>query len=426
MTDRSTAVPTVDAPVRSPNDESIDLRLTGLDPGESVTLEASLVDDDGVEWTSRAAYVADETGTVALGDRAPEAGDWSTADPMAWCWAMTAESEAPTATLGTSPAVDVTVRAVASDGRETTRTITRRIYDETLQSRPLAAESDPDPEPSPDPGLVGTLYLPPGDGPHPGVVSLHGAAGPRGPDRTEQTLATRGYATLALAYTGPAEGLPDRIREVPLGYVRRAIDWLRDRPAVREGPVGLFGVSRGAELALLVGARSDRVGAVVSYAGSGVVFDTPMGDPAWVDDGEPVPHLSGRGDPERTDDGEVVTRPVLERGFDEADAERRAAATIPVEDVDGPVLMVSGGDDRVWPARKLSAVAAERLAAADHDFAHLTRDDVGHLIGVPHVPLAAFDRGGGSPRATARLGIDAWEQTLDTFERGLGSPPVGE
>ena len=425
MSAQSTATPTIEAPAASPNDEAIEVRITGLDPGAHVTLEATLVDDEDEVWSSRATFVADETGTVALGDQAPADGDWDVAAPMGWCWAMTGDGDAATATLGKRPAVEVTFRALAADGRETTRTVTRQVYDGALRARSVAGASDldtdPDTDPGPDTDLVGTLYLPAGDGPHPAVVSLHGSAGRLGPDRTEKVLATRGYATLALDYTGPAEALPDRIREVSLGYVRRAIDWLRNRPAVADGPVGLFGVSRGAELALLVGARNDGVGAVVSYAGSGVAFDTPMGDPAWVDDGEPVPHVSGTGEPDRTDDGEVVTRPVLERGFDEADPARRAAATIPVEEIDGPVLLVSGGDDRVWPARKLSAVAAERLAAADHDFAHLTRDDVGHLIGVPHGPLASFDRGGGSPRATARLGEAAWKQTLDTFERGLGS-----
>ena len=426
MSAQSTVTPTIEAPATSHNDEAIEVRITGLDPRQRVTLEATLVDDEDEAWTARATFLADETGTVDLGAQSPETGDWDVADPMAWCWAMTGEGDADTATLGTRPAVDVTFRALAADGGETTRTITRQVYDGTLRSRSVAGESETDLDTEPGPDLVGTLYLPAGDGPHPAVVSLHGSAGRLGPDRTEKMLATRGYATLALDYTGPAEALPDRIREVPLGYVRRAIDWLRDRPAVADGPVGLVGVSRGAELALLVGARSDGVGAVVSYAGSGVAFDTPMGDPAWVDDGEPVPHVSGTGEPDRTDAGEVVTRPVLERGFDEADPARRAAATIPVEDIGGPVLLVSGGDDRVWPARKLSAVAAERLAAADHDFAHLTREDVGHLIGVPHVPLASFDRGGGSPRATARLGESAWKQTLETFERGLPSPASGE
>lgn len=412
MTSRSTPGLAVQAPARSHNDEAIAVRIAGAEPGEAVAFEATLVDDDGVEWSSRATFAADDEGAVDLADRVPASGDWSGVDPMAWCWAMTSGGDAPIAALGDRSEVEVTLRATAASGPETTRTATRRLYDDGLAVQTVDG-----------PDLAGTLYEPPGDGPHPAVVSLHGAAGPGGADRTEKALATRGFATLALTYVGDADPVPDRLANVPLEYVERSIGWLRDRPTVADGPVGLFGVSRGAELALLVGARSEHVGAVVSYAGSGVVFDTPSGAPAWIDaDGEPVPHLSGRGDPERTDDGEVVSRPVLERGLEAASDAEREAATIPVEAIEGPVLLVSGGDDRVWPARRLSAIAAARAGArddADHRFAHLTHDDVGHLIGVPHVPLAAFDRGGGRPAATARLGAAAWKRTLATFADGL-------
>lgn len=109
----------------------------------------------------------------------------------------------------------------------------------------------------------------------------------------------------------------------------------------------------------------------------------------------------------------------MDAGADEDDL---AAATIAVEETDGPVLLVSGGDDRVWPARGLSEVAADRLNSCefDHAYAHLTYDDVGHLVSVPYVPLGAFDEGGGSTRETARAGADAWPTVLDYLARGLG------
>jgi dienelactone hydrolase len=401
------------APATSRLDEAIAVRVTGAKPGESITLTASLEDDEEETWTATATFAADDDGVVDLTEQAPERGDWAGVAPMGWCWAMSSDADARSASLDARPEVGVTFRVRTEGGARASRSVTRQVYDPELTAHDVDAD-----------GLVGTWYEPAGRGPHPGVVSLHGSAGP-GSHRTERLLATRGFATLALSYTGDADAVPDRIREVPLAYVSDALSWFGARSAVADGPVGLFGVSRGAELALLVGARSDQVGGVVSYAGSGVPYDTPMGDAAWLDaDGEPVPHIEGVGEPERTDDGRVVTRPVLERGLEDADEATLDAATVPVEDIDGAVLLVSGGDDEVWPARRLSAIAADRRRAADRDseFAHLTADDVGHLIGVPHVPLGNFDDGGGTPAATARLSARAWDRTLEYFERG----PIGE
>ena len=42
-------------------------------------------------------------------------------------------------------------------------------------------------------------------------------------------------------------------------------------------------------------------------------------------------------------------------------------ATIPVEKIQGPVLLVSGSDDQVWPSSALADIAMRRLEA--HDFA---------------------------------------------------------
>ena len=51
-----------------------------------------------------------------------------------------------------------------------------------------------------------------------------------------------------------------------------------------------------------------------------------------------------------------------------------AAAEIPVERINGPVMLISGTDDQVWPATVLSEFAVRRLRAHSHPFA------VEHLV----------------------------------------------
>ena len=400
---------TIRAPDRSPNEQPIDLAVAGAPPGGRVALTASLVDADGVEWDSTTVFTADTTGTADASDQPPESGGYDGVAPMGWLWSMETDVDVPFATLA---GPEITIDLVANAGGERVRrTITRVLYDDGLTAHRVDRDD-----------LVGTLYVPPGAGPHPGVLQLHGSGGPSS-GRFARLLASHGFATFAVEYFGDPAPLPDRLARIPLSYVDVAADWLQSRDAVGGDRLGLVGSSRGGELALLLGARYDWAGPVVTYAGGGVAYDTPDGTPAWVVDGDPVPHISGRGEPERVD-GRVRTRPVLERGLDAASEADRRAATIAVERIDGPVLLLSGTADEVWPAGRLSEIAVERLEREgfDHSFEHRSYEGCGHLIGMPYMPLTGVARGDVSTGATAHAGADAWPAVVETLAAGLNTP----
>jgi len=222
-------------------------------------------------------------------------------------------------------------------------------------------------------------------------------------DNGPRRLANKGFATLALHYFGDHDALPDELEGIPLSYVDAAADWLRDQEAVAGDRLALVGVSRGAELALLLGARREWVGAVVSYSGS-VPWDTPSDEPAWLDDGEVVPHITAEKAPR----------------FEALDAKPVADVVPADERTGGPVLLLSGGDDHVWNARRLSEAVAERLREHEfpHEFEHRTYDDVGHYVGTPYAPLGALGDET-RQRATAHAGEDAWPLVLECLEDGL-------
>ena len=389
-TDDNSGTLAIDAPTRTPNDEQTTVRVTGAPPNATVEFGASLTAEDGVKWRSSATFTADEDGVVDLTTDAPDTGTWSGIEPMAWLWSMRPDDEDVRFPALGGPGYTVDLRATAGDDRAT-RTVTRVRWSDEITTH----EVDRD-------GLVGTLYVPPGDGPHPGVIDLHGSAGRRSDDGARR-LATRGFAALALHYFGDHDALPDELANVPLSYVDEAADWLRDQDPVAGDRFGVVGVSRGAELALLLGARRDWVGAVVSYSGS-VPWDTPSDEPAWLDDGDAVPRLTAEKAPR----------------FVDLDEEPVADVTPAVEGTAGPILLLSGGDDPVWDSRRLSEAVADRLRDWEfsHDFEHRTYDDVGHLIGTPYAPLGAL---GDSTRqrATARAGEDAWPAVLEFLEAGL-------
>lgn len=101
-----------------------------------------------------------------------------------------------------------------------------------------------------------------------------------------------------------------------------------------------------------------------------------------------------------------------------ADAEAVAAAAIPVERIQGPVLLVSAGQDKGWPSRALSEIAVDRLRRAGHPYPveHLVYEATELASQGPGVLLAS----GGTPEANASARADAWLRTRQFLSQHLG------
>ena len=139
----------------------------------------------------------------------------------------------------------------------------------------------------------------------------------------------------------------------------------------------------GAEAALLLASRDPRVKAVVAAAPSSVAWAGV--DPfnqghmltigsSWSWRGQPVPYA-------RYDF--VGFKGIA--SVDQSLAKAPPEAVIPVEKVNGPVLLVSGGKDELWPSAPMAEAIIARLDAAKfaHRHVHLTYPDAGHGVGGP-------------------------------------------
>jgi nucleolar protein 56 len=315
-------------------------------------------------------------------------------------------------------AYDVTVTTEVGGEPVAESTTTRRLFDPRIERRTVDHEA-----------LVGSFFAPPGDDPAPGVLHLHGAGGI--PHRaTARLLASRGFATLALQYFGEPDPLPDTLVEVPLEYVRTAVEWLGGRESVAGPEVGLLGFSRGGELALLAGSRCDDVGAVVGWVPSGIVWEgldrgrTPAGTSAWSVDGEPVPFLElADADPGPPP---APGLPYFEPALAAASTDELAAATVPVEETGAPILLESVTDDRRWPSTTLSRRVVDRLDAADYpyEYVHEGHAGAGHYVRIPYLPTAGTTEDarhvyGGSREANARASAEAWTRTRSFLASAL-------
>ena len=244
-------------------------------------------------------------------------------------------------------------------------------------------------------------------------------------------FASHGIATLALAYFG-VDPLPRELERIPLEYFRRAIQWLANRQELRAGAIGVAGGSRGGELALLIASRNPEITAVVGWAPSGVLYgglsrNGGVPGAAWCEGGRDLPFAGF--DLAAVDWDRKPLR--FTPGFIAAlsDTATVSAAEIPVERINGPVLLISGSDDQVWPSRLLSEIAIRRLREHSHPFPveHLCYEGAGHGIVPPH-PYVSFTRThithpvtghdfelGGTPEANAKASADSWARIVRFF-----------
>jgi hypothetical protein len=106
-------------------------------------------------------------------------------------------------------------------------------------------------------------------------------------------------------------------------------------------------------------------------------------------------------------------------------------ARIRVENIRGPVLLLSATDDGSWPSSIYGRMVAERLRRFQHPHAveHLDFEGAGHSIVFPYVPTTQLvyahpvsgrqSTTGGSPAANALADEASWAGVLHFLEQAL-------
>lgn len=395
-------------------DEQVGFCVTDVAPGVAVVISARW-ELGGTSCESSGHFIADADGVVSPCTQPSLGGTYRGVEPLGMWWSARFDGD-----LG-SPNLDpIVVTLTASAELETVEgTIVRhRIAPDVVVE---TVKHD---------GLVGMYFRPPGDGLFPAAVVFGGSGGGYlGADTTAGLLASRGIASLALAYFG-LPGLPPGLAEIPLEYFSSAIRWLAMRPEV-DGNPAVLGPSRGGELALLLGATFSEVGAVVAQVPSSVVwgsFGPGSGPevPAWTFEGRPVAWMASNDEAiwvEVDKTSPIVSTP----GFlaELHNAEAVGVAQIRIESATCPILMVSGEDDAMWPSTLMAEQVESRASAHGFGFRlmHLRYADAGHrcastpglpsTLTMPHPvdhQLVAF---GGSLKGNAAAQSDSWSKTIE-------------
>ncbi len=417
-------------------DRPISIRVSGLEPGEPITLRASMPGSNHRIWSAQATFIASSRGVVDVTRQAPRYGSYSGTHAMGLVWSMLPENaqhpqeifyEAPRQRSG----LTLRLEALAGNRVLTQITLTRHLHTPGV-TRALVTAG----------GLVGELYTPATPGPHPALIVLGGSEGGwLSSSPLAALLASHGYTALALAYFQGYQsfdprlaGLPKMLMDIPLEYFARAADWLKQQPGVDAHHVGIIGWSKGAEAALITAATfPKKFQAVIAYMPTSVVWSGISNGPgpissSWTLHGKPLPWVNPVIYPAlfRNDKPLVFLGPYRD-GLKDATAVKRAV--IPVERIAGPVLLVSATDDQIWPSTLMAKQIMQRLTEHHHAYRDesLCYAGAGHDIQAPYWPTnarvvavpgyrLAF---GGNPTAYAFADRDAWNKMLAFLHQSL-------
>ncbi|MGC2638288.1 MAG: acyl-CoA thioesterase/bile acid-CoA:amino acid N-acyltransferase family protein [Acidobacteriaceae bacterium] len=389
-------------------DEAPSIRVSGVEPGASVTVAADLSDGAGHPWHSEAQFTADAQGGVDLAAQAPVKGSYREASAMGLVWSMRPAEHGVHFFAPPHDEDEQTVhfRLLLSGREVASADLVQRYVAAGVRTVRLEG------------ALNGTLFLPPeageGDTKVPGMLVVGGSEGGL-PRARAAWLASHGYAALALAYFR-YEDLPATLRDIPLEYFGRALGWMMQRQEIDAARLGVMGTSRGGELALQLGSMYPEIHAVVAYVPANFRVASCCGRPfgaAWTWHGEPLTWVL----PGIREDPATLMR-----------------ATIAVEQIHGPVLMIGGESDGVWSSSEMVQAAASRLRQAHFGYPVVTLiyPHAGHRAGMPEI-VPAWNNGmlhpltgrmvdlGGTPEGNAESTLDAIPKVLDFLRTSLAA-----
>ncbi len=248
-------------------------------------------------------------------------------------------------------------------------------------------------------GFHGELFIPAEDR-YPGKVLIC-FSGSDGRFELSRMLAdvfrSNGLTALALAYV-KEEGLPTRFSGIPVDLLEATAKRMHD---IGYEKVGLWGISKGAELALTAGSLlPGLINAVIAVAPMNTVcqgFAKEKGisliqGSSWSFHGKELPYTAFK--TEKFPLGSIIYKSLLAGEVTMYDLylpvvqHPEPDAVIKVENITGPVLLISSKMDTMWPSELAAEEIMKRLR--EHDFPyyyrHLSYDCGSHMF----VPMKLY------------------------------------
>ncbi|KAG9488333.1 acyl-coenzyme A amino acid N-acyltransferase 1-like [Eleutherodactylus coqui] len=399
-------------------DENVKIKVWGLQPEQVITLRAWLKDEKGKLFHSRAFYVSDTEGKVDLEHTPATGGDFHGVCPMGLFWAL----------KPSTPFLRVIKRDVMGSPFHIHLEVYSNLEFNPFPENPPAATTSVE-RWYVSPGVQrlqikegrirGTLFLPPGEGPFPGVIDLFGGIGGLIEFRSS-LLASRGFASLALAYFA-YDDLPKTLEYIDLKYFEEAANFLTNHPKVSRAGVGVVGVSKGAEIALAMACFMPQVMGTVCINGTAAITEQTLyyGD------------LKLRGIPYQPEKNLLTYSGIMDCSnvFGDPRDPENQDSVLPIEKARRPILLLVGENDKCYDSVLYAKISKARAASYGKKDVYLRRyPGAGHLLEPPGSPLCSVAKysnstlpvlWGGELVPHCKAQELSWRETLDFLTRSI-------
>lgn len=275
------------------------------------------------------------------------------------------------------------------------------------------------------PAVKGIFYSPKNETKDtPAVLVLHGSEGStQFTSYTAAALAKEGYRTLALRYFG-GENQSKHLVRIPIESMQDGFNWLANQPHVKKDSMGVIGFSRGAEAALSFAALNPNVRVVVAVAPTCMRFQgfisnwEPCFDAAFTWKSRDLPFAKLEFIP-------GSTKSIFEAALSKPS---NAKAQIEVEKTNGPIMLLSGQMDPIWPSSLFAKEIKGRLTQSHfrHECEWLDYPNAGHVLLAPpsgnptkSKPPIQF---GGTEVGVGKAFSEAWPAMIRFLARAFNRP----
>ena len=395
------------------------IHITGLSPGEKVTLSAFSEDASGSEWTTSSDLTATSRGKITLSFDDSSENNPQRIDLYGYLSSLRpADNSNKNYHYDRENGFKIRFIVTNSAGQSTSSELVR--YYSNSEEELLCDTLDVN-------GLKGFLYYPEGENrSYPGIILLSGAQG--GLEKwLARIIASHGYAVLALAYFN-YQGLPENLVEIPLEYFEKAIEWMKTNEHVMKDRIGLVGGSKGGELVLLLGSKYDVFRVIVAWTPAAHVWQTTSLSPqsSWSLNGQGLPYVPygyTQEDMENLQTGKLTSfRLFYLLGLQNADESTISRAAIPVENIRASIMLVSDTDDQCWPSSEFCNMIMQRLAENNFKYGmkHICTQNGGHTSFLPDlIPDLNRNFNGGNPEGQLKASQLIWKTTLEQLKKSL-------
>ncbi|MCE6989657.1 acyl-CoA thioester hydrolase/BAAT C-terminal domain-containing protein [Dyadobacter sp. CY323] len=178
--------------------------------------------------------------------------------------------------------------------------------------------------------------------------------------KTRDAFIQKGYAFLAVGYFG-AKGTPDTLDRIALEDIQFAISEATKDSLVNPDKIAIIGGSRGGDLALLLGSYYPDIKCIVALVPSHAAFPghtSHFSTSAWTYRGKELPFV-----PVNEESIPFLYKRDLRGAFETMlkDTVAESNASIKIENINGPIFLISANKDEIAPTTPMCEKIVKRL-----------------------------------------------------------------